>query len=146
MHILKNRLKKELSNKIAQKQLTAYNILYIALTCSNKHIKNLKKKNLTKTIIKQNFNSLQKSAFTYPIHCISATDLKTLTENYYKLKVHQDSKNILITNFKINNFLFKKYNDILLINLNNPLIHFYKTFFFFNFILLNFIFYKKLKN
>jgi len=142
MKIVKQQLKKALSNKVVKSQLAPYNFFYIIIDSTQTITNNIKKKSLTKLSFLENFSSLEKTSFIYPINYISATSLPNLLQIYNQFKQHKDFEKVLISTIKANFLVFKDFKMLSLYNVDNNTLIFYKLYLLLNGLLLNFIFLK----
>lgn len=142
MKIVKQQLKKALSNKIIKSQLAPYNFFYIIIDSTQTLTNTIKKKSLTKLSFAENFSSLKNNSFIYPINYISASSLPNLLQAYNTFKQHKDFEKVLISTIKANFLVFKDFNMLSLYHVNNNVFIFYKLYLLLNGLLLNFIFLK----
>lgn len=144
MKIIKQQLKKALSNKVVKSQLGPYNFFYIIIDSTQTITNTIKKKSLTKLSFIENFSSLKNTSFIYPVNYISVNTLPDLMAVYKQFKQNKDFKKILICNIKANFLVFKNFKLLSQYNINNSMFVFYKLHLLLNGLLLNFIFLKNM--
>jgi len=144
MKIVKQQLKKALSNKVVKSQLTPYNFFYIIIDSTQTITNTIKKKSLTKLSFRENFSSLKNISFIYPVNYISANNLSDLITIYKQFRKDKDFEKILICNIKANFLVFKDFKLLSQYNIDNTTFIFYKLYLLLNGLLLNFIFLKNI--